>query len=83
MFDIAKFRTSAIARDLLARSTFTAVAAVPLFDWDELDEATCWCASRWQENSKHFRRFIDAEAETARFEFADTTHAVEFRLRFG
>lgn len=83
MIDTAKLRALPTARDLQERHTFASVAEVPLFDWAELDEATFWCASQWRANGKHYRRLIDAQAEKAQFQFSDTTHAVEFKLRFG
>jgi hypothetical protein len=69
--------------NLVARSTFQTAAAVPLADWSQLDEATVWCASEWQRQRQHYRRKVYVAGDEAIFEFADETHAVTFKLKFG
>jgi hypothetical protein len=69
--------------NLVACSTFQTAAAVPLADWSQLDEATVWCVSEWQRRRQHYRRKVCAAETGAIFEFADETHAVTFKLKFG
>lgn len=83
MLVLARFCSLPVVRDALARTSFWAVADVDLADWNELDEATCWCAAHWVERGLHYRRYADPDVCNASFEFADERHAVDFKLRFG
>jgi hypothetical protein len=71
------------ARNLLQRQPSRIVAQVNLSNWNELDEATCWCAEFWRSRNLRYGRRVIAETNRAVFLFDDETHAVEFKLRFG
>ena len=72
-----------IFQSLLAKANFTAVAAIILADWRDLDAATSWCEYRWSSRGHGYRRRLDVAREVAEFEIDDATDAVEFRLKFG
>lgn len=76
-------RSLAAVQDVIDRSTFTSAGRVELGDWNDLDGATAWCASRWRTFQHRYRRSVAAQAYCATFEFEDALDAVYFSLRYG
>ena len=70
--------------DLRRCEAFNPIAAVDLADASLFGSAVGWCKAMWRHQSRQFR-VVPGSRRTGpgTFEFADTTHAVEFWLRFG
>lgn len=81
--DLEQFRNHPLIRRIQARVEFDAAAMVLLGDWGNLDEATVWLDCRWRSLNHGYRRRINVDQQTAYFELAVETDAIEFALRFG
>lgn len=68
---------------ILARRDFDAqgVCQLPIFEM--LDRATWWCELMWRNHGKGYRRYVDAQAQTATFDFSDYDMARHFNDLFG
>ena len=72
-----------IFQRLNERINFVAVAAIPLGDWDQLEQADDWCKQRWKQHDRQYRRSTREDDCHAIFEFPKEDDAVEFLMRFG
>lgn len=78
------FRSIPFVRDLTGCQTFSRVADVILSDPDSFPAARAWCRLKWQEEHQQFRVVAGSRGHgPGTFEFAETAHAVEFKLKFG
>ena len=65
------------------RDNFTAVSTIPLRYWHQLDVASSWAESRWEEANRRYRRLVDVEGRSATFEFETDEDTAEFLFKFG
>jgi hypothetical protein len=62
---------------------FTPAVSVVIGDPAEFLNAIGWCRSKWLEERQYRVEEGSRRNGPGTFEFADTTHAVEFSLKFG
>lgn len=74
----------AVVRDISARGRFDKTIPVTIHDPEEFLAAVQWCRAKWEEQQQHYR-IVEGSRRlgTGTFEFADETHACEFKLKFG
>ncbi len=79
----ALLRANPVFQRLQARDNFVATTVVELRHWEEIEEASTWCAVQWEVYDRQSRRLVGAEDRATCFEFACVDFAAEFLMRFG